>query len=733
MNAAYPRGQGGKLQDTVTEMRGRDELQFERSPPGTGNWGYPHDGMTLRTLFDILRRRRRLIGWIVLGGMIGAAGLALFLPVRYTAKAQVIVEGTQVPPGSAETGPDQASIQTQVTALSSHDLLAGVVVQLAADPAFRAIQYSWAGSIPVLAVTSNRMLAVHRLKKHLHVFQERGSDVVSIAYTSRDPVAAATIANKIAAYYLATGDDQSRLAMNQALTALAAKLAELRSESASRDAAVAAYQASHGVHAYGSNITDHEVADLNAQLSRAQAELAARRTRYSALSALRGPRGDWSRLLSGAGTQGLVDLHEQAAAVLQGRQTSIFFSPDAAAAAGGQAAPALMPLRDKVERELDRALLKLSNDERVAVAQVDAIERRLGAVQRASHDVRLHGLVVAAVGARQRYDRLLQRRNQLLERADDVNAPARLLSWAHIPLRPSSLNPLLFTAPALVAFLVLGGLAALWRDHAEQGIYSDADVESALGVRCAGSVLMSPCIPGGETARTSFAGALQELRGIMVSLRLIGQGRKSAQVVLVTSATSDEGKTTLVRMLATCEAATGARVLLLDCDERAGAGVVPLAAPRSVVERKGTRYARTRSHDAELIPVRRAVGLDYLRIRQGPAAEPSPLFSIEQMSALLQGYRSDYDLILIDGAAVLSNAEVRLLAAVADQILVAVRWGATRRDNARTALTLLRGCGPDGTETAATISVAIIRLDPKRMSGAPQEQQSWPKQPSVSA
>lgn len=712
MNTAYRRDQVRNIGVPVTGMLGRGEPELARSRPGTGRSAYPDDGKSLRTLFDILRRRWRLIGWIALGGAISAAGLALLLPARYTAKAQVIIEDTQVGRGTAQAGPDQATIQTEIATLSSYDLLRGVVSQLAADPAFRAIQRHRAGSIPDLAVTADRTLAVHRLQKHLHVFQELGSHVVAITYTSHDPAEAAAITNKITAYYLVTGDDQSRLAMNQALRVLADKLAELRAESASRDAAVAAYQAAHDVSAYRTSVTDQEFAALNHQLSTAQAELAARRNRYAALSALRGSDGDWSRLMAGMDTQDLLDLHEQAAAVLQGRQKSIFFAPHAVAAAR-QAAIALTPLRQKVKRELDQALLKLSSDERVAVAQVAAIKQRLAAVQRASDDVRLHDLVVAAAGAHQRYDRLLQRRNELLEQTDDVNAPARLLSWAPIPLRPSSPRPLLFTLPALVASLVLGCLAALWRDQVDQGIYSELEAESVLGVRCAGFVRLSPCIPRDrEKAGTSFAGALRELRGIMVFLRLIGQGRQKPQVILVTSTTAEEGKTTLARTLAACEAATGARVLLLDCDERAAAGIAPRSAPGAA---GGAKARDLLAHDqgmTELIPARTGDGLDYLPIQHRPAGEPSPLLSIEQVSGLLQRYRAAYDLILIDGAAVLRNAEVRLLAALADQILFAVRWRKTRRDEARAALALLRATGPNGTETAVTISAAITQLEP---------------------
>jgi succinoglycan biosynthesis transport protein ExoP len=106
--------------------------------------------------------------------------------------------------------------------------------------------------------------------------------------------------------------------------------------------------------------------------------------------------------------------------------------------------------------------------------------------------------------------------------------------------------------------------------------------------------------------------------------------------------------------------------------------------------------------------------LDYLPVRRGPAGETSPMLFDDQIPDLLRRQRVSYDLIFIDSASVLAKADVRLLAGIADHIVFAVRWRKTRREIARTALALLRGCGPNGADTTATISAAITRVDLKR-------------------
>lgn len=699
----------------VNAMPSRREV----APPGLGaeRLADPHNGVPLRSLVAILRRRSRLIAWIVGCGAIAATALAFVLPARYTAKAQIVVED----PRAAHTderiaakaqGPDQATIQTQVTALTSHDLLARVLAQLATEPTSRAIQGRAAGSLPDLSVAANESRALERLERHLHVYQEMGSHVVSVAYTSTDPAEAAAIANKITDYYLAAGEDQSRLATNQAVSVLAGKIADLRAESEARESAVAAYQAAHGMNdAYKTNVIDQKLGDLNHQLSAAQAEVAARRARHAELSALRGADGGWERLLAGLDEQGLLDLHGQLTATLAGRQEGIVVTPHPGSGIGaGRGAP--VPLYEKVGRELNQALLKLSNDEHVASAQVAAIGQRLSAVQRASDDVQLHDLVAAAESAHQRYTRLVQRRNELLEQADDVTAPARLLSWAAIPHRPSSLSPLLLAAPALVALLAIGCLMALLRERLDQGIYDSSDIDAA-GVRCAGLVPWSPGIaPSANTgyrnaqATTAFAEAL---RGVLVSLQLVALRGRRPQVILITSSVPGEGKTTLARGLAACAAGAGAHVLLLDPTERAEDAI---AVPTARTPHAGPAVRAS----GELPGAGTGAGLDYLPIHRAMTPEASQLMSIEHMSRLLQSHRSAYDLIFIDGASVLTRADVRLLAALSDQIVLAVRWRRTRRVDVHAALSLLRDCGPNETQTAATISAAITQVDGPRRS-----------------
>jgi uncharacterized protein involved in exopolysaccharide biosynthesis/Mrp family chromosome partitioning ATPase len=729
------------MNDRRTAVIRADEAHFiARTEQFTDQEG---GGTRYPKYFEVLRKYVRLIAWIAICGTAAVVALAFLLPPRYTAKAQLVVEESPVLRIderllSQEAGPDQATIQTHVTALTSHDLLANVIGQLAVDPTISAIERRGLGSIPDLSVPGKSVLVFEELERHLHVFQEVGSHVISVAYTSKNPAEASVIANKITDYYLAAGEDRSRSAPDQAVTVLTGKIATLRTQSATLQAAVAAYQAAHGVNdASKINVIDQKLGDLNHQLSETQSELAARKTRQAELLAWRGANGDWDPLLARLDAQGLVDLHTQVTAVLEGRQGYIAAIPHAGKASlqdDAASQPFRQRERDKIRPELDQALLKLSHEVRVATAEQAAIERRLSAVQVASEDVQLRDLVTAAEEARHRYERLVQRRDELLD--EDVAAPARLLSRAAVPHRPSSPNPLLFVAPGIVAFLLIGCLVALARERLVQGIYSQSDVASALGLRCAGLVPASRgIIPAEGTATGADIAAspmVEALRGIIVSLQLVGPRaspgahaiypriygprRSKATVILVTSSVPAEGKTMLTLGLAACASQMGAKVLLMDLDAGAKTGLSP-APDHSSREATGgelvDKFARDRAL-IETIPTGFGMQLDYLPVRRGPAGETSPMLFDDQIPDLLRRQRVSYDLIFIDSASVLAKADVRLLAGIADHIVFAVRWRKTRREIARTALALLRGCGPNGADTTATISAAITRVDLKR-------------------
>jgi len=77
------------------------------------------------------------------------------------------------------------------------------------------------------------------------------------------------------------------------------------------------------------------------------------------------------------------------------------------------------------------------------------------------------------------------------------------------------------------------------------------------------------------------------------------------------------------------------------------------------------------------------------------------------MRALLDRLRRDYAFVIVDAPPVLVVDDAAILAGLADRVLLAVRWGSTRLEALRIAVTRLR-------ETAAgAIGIVLTAVNPR--------------------
>jgi polysaccharide biosynthesis transport protein len=733
-----------------------------------GNWSMEQD-VPWAQVFAILRRRRRFIVGCGVVGLALAAIVALQTPPRYTAKAQVIVEGDHLTTAAGQVvahdpAADEAAILTEVIAMSSPDLIDRVLRKLADDPDFRAIRdteppkpspgagaetstaslirtvrqpidiaSAWLGrtlrtlvpqernSAPASPGAADRAgagLTQRDVSRQLKVFQEQGSRAVAVTFTSTNPREAAAVVNALVSQYLASQAEHERADYEAAITQTARKILDLKAEIAELDAAIAKYQAANGFSdATRTNVADQKLDELNRQLSEALADLAVRQARYDNLMSLQHGSSGWGRLVGSLNTQGLVDLHAQLLAISQSRSDSISLPeqiaspdmPDSGANAG---------LRQRLQTELDEAAAKLANEAAVAESRVNVIKQQLAAAENGSNDTTLHQLTVTAASARIRFDRLNQKREELIEQHEAFRPNVHLLSSAAIPDRPSSINPLFLLPPALVASLLIGGLTAIARDRLNQTFRDEADVAAGLGLPCV-AVVPRLSRSRGRRARQHPLGRAngiyaEAMRSVIASLLPSQLRRRSSRVILVTSSIPGEGKTTFATSLAAYAAASGCRTLLLDLDLRHAAVSKQLGNSSGnglldVLE--GDRPVGT-----EIVTVA-GLDLDYLPLQPGAISDGLPLFLSGKMPLLLERLRATYSYIFIDSAPVLAIAETTLLATMVDKVILVVRWAKTRRSEGQHAVAQLQTAVP-ARRFAEMTSAVLTQVDLKRYARA---------------
>jgi polysaccharide biosynthesis transport protein len=302
--------------------------------------------------------------------------------------------------------------------------------------------------------------------------------------------------------------------------------------------------------------------------------------------------------------------------------------------------------------------------------------------------VQLRDFERAAISIRQVYENLLQRREQLTEHQEMMAPDVRILSLAAPPDHPTSPNPLLFIPPALIVFLIGGGLFAVTRDRLDQGLRSSQAVNETLAIPCVGLV---PRIRPKERMRPHqhllarpFSAYAEAVRSVLAGLSLVAQGGMP-HVVLVTSSVPREGKTTLAASLSVHASLLGHRTILVNVDWRSP-GIW-----REIGAKAGSGASRPCSrNDLSLTAVESVpgLGIDFLPLNSSPANPLLP-FARGDLPRLLNRLRLNYDCIVIDSPPLLAVTEARLLAAMADKILFVVKWGSTRSDVAQNALRLL--------------------------------------------
>ncbi|MBD2746941.1 polysaccharide biosynthesis tyrosine autokinase [Microvirga sp. BT688] len=710
---------------------------------------------SFRQLVNIIRRRMVLVLSLALCGTLLVTVIGFSLPAKYTAEVQLVVTPRQAGvlgnrAGATDPEAEETLIDTHVALLSSPDHLQHVLESLANDHSQSghnqnmgaAGQLVERGSISefvnwsvkalkeTLRQLSGRQQSMQRLatfdgtlnlrelQHNLDVARQRRSRVIAVRFTWTSPEQAALVASRAAQLYVADQAEQKHKDNKRELEWLGDRLPVLKKDVERAEAAVLEHRIENG--AQGTNRSDlieQQVADLTRQLAIMRSDLIRRQSQLNAVRSLVRQGSSNDELVRRVNLLSLTELRNRELALLRAESASS--GGLAGAESRVPSTPAqVQEVRNNFAGEAIRISVSLEGDIKSIETQIQSMEQRLAVVQEASRetqksDLRLRDLEREANAAGQLYNAMLVRTRETAEAGEILNPDIRVSSAAPPPERPSSYHPVLFIPPALILFLVGGCMLALLLERLDHSLRSEREIDDALGVSCLGLIpqlrITKKLRPHQQLRENPFSAYAEAIRSVAVGLQLTStQGPN--KVVLVSSSVPGEGKTTLAVSLAVYAAGLGRRTVLIDLDLRHPATMREL-----VFEAKSIK---TIAHSSNLllgasIQHISEISLDHLSLSR-IKGDPMALLTGGQLQPLLQELRKVYDFIVIDSPPLLSTAEARVLATLADKMLFVVQWGQTRRELAQNALHLLRSAGTPLKPADELVSAVVTRVNLKK-------------------
>jgi succinoglycan biosynthesis transport protein ExoP len=673
-------------------------------------------------LSTIWRRKWLLLLVTISVSAPGAAYVASMTPY-YDAQASLLVDikrpdySEQQSAGSGSSATDALSVNTQVDILRAASMGGAVVdrLDLVHVPEFRRlldkppsilIRYvhrlsTMLGINPdqprPMSESEQRQLVVGMLLSKVSITNSGKSYLIDIRTRTGNPDLSASISNAYADAYLDFNRKLKTEAVLRANGLLDEQIAPLQDRVRKAENAVEKFRQENGLitnfaseshpgTAYGGTIADQQLAEVSTQLVAASGEVAQKDASLHAVQSLLRTGG--IDALPQVVNSPLIQSLRQQEAELSSREaslgeTALGNNPALQAAQAGAAR-----VRQRIAGEVSKITSSLTNDLNAARVRQATLQQRVVQLQsevahQSQSGVSLIQLQSEAQATRKVYQDYLARFEQTSTQKALQQPEAELISPAETPV--SKAGP---ARGQLLGLAVVGGLAlasalALILERLRGGIRSPDQLESETGLY---PLAFVPTARGSlrKVIGGSRASIYTESVSLVNNLLQFGEPRYRARVVLVTSASPQEGKTFLAASLAAGVGRDGGRALLMDCDLRRP----------SVL--KSLRLAEPAKHSNSAHPGSKTQlienvfpGLDILTFPPKSNGSCNTLDNA-QIRLMISDARDRYDLIVLDAPPVLAFSDASVLASVTDGVIVAVRWGYTSSRTVANALKTLR-------------------------------------------
>jgi capsular exopolysaccharide synthesis family protein len=566
-------------------------------------------------------------------------------------------------------------------------------------------RYDEFGGVPTtvalgqIGPVSRRPAVLGAFEGGLSVRRVPNSRLIEVSFEGTNPQLAAAVVNAHVENFIQSNFRSKYDAITQASGFISAELEELRIKVAKSEDARVNYERENQIWQINENqnIDTQRLADLSSAVTQAQEGLAGQEALYR--MAISGNVDALPTAQANPVMQELLRRKSELAA--QSADALNVYGPNY---------PRVQRILDQ-EKEIDNSLAKARQtivdiatqdyntaQKHVALLQADLDKQKAQANDQAEKLVEYHILEHDAQANKQLYDGLLQKLKEASITAGLRSSNIRIVDPALVPTTPARPQK---SRNILLSFLVgiVGGVGlAFFREYLDNTVKSPDDIESLAGLP---SLAVVPLFPTPNGSRGKLSGLAEEtgpqipprlrvellsyvqpksqiseaFRGLRTSL-LLSQAEHPPQVILVTSALPQEGKTTAAVNLAVTLAQLGDRTLLLDSDMRKPG--VRRALNLTVGRETGlsSYLAGVCTLDEVLIPHPTINNLTALTTGPVPPS-PADLLSSHRMREAVAELRRRFKFVVVDSPPIMAATDAVIISSLTDGVILVVRSGDT--------------------------------------------------------
>ena len=551
----------------------------------------------LSDYLNILVKRK----WTIIIFFLTVVGLVSFFSFRaqpvYLANAQIMIETQPSPllnlePAALKGSAQQEFYQTQCNLLRSRSLVCKVIKELNLEQYFKPPetgkedkkQVALATETPPPASDSSKPefnpLLINWYLSHLQITPIRGSSLINIGFLGSSPELITNIVNTHVRIAIEKNIKLQQSTAEEAFNWLKKQLLEQKIKVEASQRALYEYKKNNNIISLEDrqNIVSQGLMELNAALCKAETEHIRKQAVYNQLKSFSINQEKLFTMPEIARDPVVRNLRSRLVQLkAQQFEMKTNFGPKHPKMI--ELDSGIAQIQQELADEVNRIAKTIKADLDQAAAIENAIKKTLEARKQAAMNIDEKAINYSvlqrqAESNEQIYDILLKQSKEINLTKAMESSNVKIVDKAAIPSFPVKPRILLNLLLAVVLSLFMGSGLAFFCEYMDNTLKTPEDVARRLGINVIGALpydksLKRQTKPALTWEVDGAAGAgypVYDISSRIPAAFRPGKEGLTGQVIVVESATMDEGKTTVLGNMALNLANTGMRVLLVDCD-----------------------------------------------------------------------------------------------------------------------------------------------------------------------